>query len=137
MPRFQQGNTAAAGNRGGGRPTNRVRDLANQDAPKIWNELMAVAFDPAHRQYRKHAFAALKTLATLAFPRPQAVSFDAPAEADGQTIAIRLLAERAAQKVAERQQQIDDRGLCRHCNGLGISSEANAPSSECKVSEIR
>lgn len=123
MPLFQPGNTAASGNRGGGRPTNRVRDLANEDAPRIWQELAAIAFDASHPDHRKHGFAALRTLAGFAFPRPQAVSFEVSEEGEAAPFDIRLLAERAARGIAERQQRIHDNGICQHCDGSGVSAK--------------
>ncbi len=75
--RFRSGNRAAAGNRGGGRPPSLLRELPRKDARRIWSELRAVAFDTAHPLHERHGFEALKTLATLTFPKPQAVALEA------------------------------------------------------------
>lgn len=72
--RFVSGNRAASGNRGGGRPPSLLRELPHKDARRIWRELRAIAFDTAHPLHERHAFEALRTLATLTFPKPQAVA---------------------------------------------------------------
>ena len=74
--RFVHGNTAAAGNRGGGRPPSILRELPQKDARRIWRELRAVAFDVEHPLHARHAFEALRTLATLTFPKPQAIAVE-------------------------------------------------------------
>ena len=78
--RFVRGNTAAVGNRGGGRPPSLLRQLPRKDARRIWRELRAIAFDPAHPLHERHAFEALRTLATLTFPKPQAIALEAASQ---------------------------------------------------------
>ncbi|MCC6766112.1 MAG: hypothetical protein IT293_15750 [Deltaproteobacteria bacterium] len=48
MARFERGNQAAVGNRGGGRPPKRLREITTADAPKVWRELRAIALKPTH-----------------------------------------------------------------------------------------
>ena len=74
--RFLPGNSAAIRNRGGGRPPSLLRELPRKDARRIWRELRAIAFDTAHPLHERHSFDALKTLATLTFPKPQAVALE-------------------------------------------------------------
>ena len=75
--RFLSRNRAAIGNRGGGRPPSLLRELPLKDARRIWRELRAVAFDIAHPLHDRHGFEALRTLATLTFPKPQTVALEA------------------------------------------------------------
>jgi len=73
--RFQRGNTAARGNRGGtGAPPSRLRRLRERTGPRVWRELRAVAFDSKHPWHSTNGFEALRVLASFCFPKPQAVA---------------------------------------------------------------
>jgi hypothetical protein len=79
MGRFQPGNQVAVGNRGGGRPPKRLREITNADAAKVWRELRAIALKPSHPLHARHGVRALCTMATYIFPKPA----NAAAEGDG------------------------------------------------------
>lgn len=122
MAKFETGNRMAVGNRGGGRPRALLQELTTGDAPEIWAELKAIAFDHAHPLHPRHGFEALKTLATLAFPRLQAVAVQASV-VDHETepsLAILELARRASEAAAARQRESAERGVCPTCMGTKL-----------------
>lgn len=60
--------------------------MITADAPKVWRELRAIAFKPAHPLHVRHAFRALCLMAAYIFPKPAA----AAVEGDGRKPAISL-----------------------------------------------
>ncbi len=83
---FRAGNRAAVGNGGGGRPPSELRAITTRDASRVWRELRRVAFDVRHPLHDRHAFEALRELARLIFPRPQAVAFEDPESGEGRSL---------------------------------------------------
>jgi len=79
VARFQPGNRAAIGNRGGGRPPKLLREITSADASRVWRELRAIALKPSHPMHARHGFRALCTMAAYIFPRraPLAVEGEA------------------------------------------------------------
>jgi hypothetical protein len=76
MARFQPGNQAAVGNRGGGRPPKLLREITSADAARVWRELRAIALKPSHPMHARHGFRALCLMAAYIFPKPASIAVD-------------------------------------------------------------
>lgn len=71
------GNSAALGNRGGGRPPRVYRSLIEEFSARSLFELYRVATDSAHPWHEKHGFQALRDLVRLTTPKlEKAPKFD-------------------------------------------------------------
>lgn len=135
MARFQLGNTAAVGNRGGGRPSNLLRDLTMADAPVVWRELMAIALDPSHPKHARHGFEALRTLANFSFPRPQSARETSETEAEVSNPILEL-AQRAVSAVRHRRELVAS-GACTACGGPGSGPTRTDASKEPRITTAK
>jgi hypothetical protein len=119
MARFEQGNRAAIGNHGGGRPRRLLRDLTSRDAEKIWRELNRIAFDRQHPRHARDGFRALRELAVLTFPRPQSMILEGTVEVADVSLGIAKLAQVASRRLQEREREMKEKGVCNACAGTG------------------